>query len=75
MPFDFQPYFNRFVGDLLPLDQARIDRVSGAYSRLSALVGNDTAFDRFRPEVVVQVPTRLEQRLGPFDHPMTSMSM
>jgi hypothetical protein len=54
VPYDFQPYFNRFVGDVLPLDPARVDRINGAWVRLHNLISGDSAFAQHRAEMIVQ---------------------
>jgi hypothetical protein len=52
--FDFQPYFNRFIGDILVLDQTREERIREAFSHLARLVQSDSALRRYRPDLVLQ---------------------
>jgi hypothetical protein len=52
--FDFQPYFNRFIDDILVLDQTREERIRDALSHLARLVESDSALLGYRPEVVLQ---------------------
>jgi len=54
MAVDYQPWFDRFVGDVLPLDQGRMERIGGAWRHLEQLVSRDDAFKRLRPQIVAQ---------------------
>jgi hypothetical protein len=54
MAVDHQPWFNRFVGEVLPLDDSRVERINGAWRHFEQLVAGDAAFNRFRPLIVPQ---------------------
>ena len=54
MPYDYQPFFNKFISEVLPLDQARVNRIDSAWRHLIEVVGGDTAFVRYRPKIVAQ---------------------
>jgi hypothetical protein len=52
--YRFQPYFDKFLGDVLPLDTSRVQRISGAWRHLVDVVAGDSEFARYRPEIVAQ---------------------
>lgn len=56
MPYDYryQPFFDKFVGEVLPLDGSRVERINSAYRHLVDVVSGDEAFRRYRPEIVPQ---------------------
>jgi Second Messenger Oligonucleotide or Dinucleotide Synthetase domain len=54
MAVDYQPWFTRFVGDVLPLDERRVERINVAWRHLQQLVAGDSAFNRLRPQIVPQ---------------------
>ncbi len=51
---DYQPWFDKFVGQVLPLDDSRVERITGAWNRLNDLVAGDATLARHRPQIVLQ---------------------
>ncbi len=54
MAVDYQPWFNRFIGDVLPLDATRVERIDGAWRHLLQVIAGDSAFRGLRPQIVAQ---------------------
>jgi hypothetical protein len=54
MAVDYQPWFNHFVGAVLPLDETRVERIEDAWRHLQGFVAGDTAFRGLRPQIVPQ---------------------
>jgi hypothetical protein len=52
--YRYQPFFNKFLEQVLPLDPSRVDRINGAWQRLIDVIGSDEAFRRYRPQIVAQ---------------------
>lgn len=51
---DYQPFFDRFVSEVLPLDAARVARIESATRHLERVVAGDIAFLRYRPKIIAQ---------------------
>ena len=52
--YRYQPFFDKFLRDVLPLDASRVERIDGAWQRLHDVVVGGDAFSRYRPEIVPQ---------------------
>lgn len=52
--YRYQPFFDKFLRDVLPLDASRVERINGAWQRLHDVIAGDDAFTRYRPEIVPQ---------------------
>lgn len=64
--FDYQPYFNRFIGEVLPLDATRVERINDAWSHLDELIAGDIAFRSYWPQIVAQGSYAVGTAIRPF---------
>lgn len=52
--YRYQPVFNKFASEVLPLDSSRVNRINRAWRHLVDVIAADDAFKRYRPEIVLQ---------------------